>query len=199
MGFKDALEFLGRGETPSDKALEPELTPKNVTLEDLGDAAVEGLESEPNHNSSGAGLDATKGESEDKKPGPPNEEHSDALEAESEAPKLTEEATKPVDNAKLKAKIKAEVLEELNLQQQLSSFSQQVNSDRKADIDSLEAKIKKAIDEAIKNAIATHGHSSTDVVKAVKAELKAEAEAERQKAEAEKPKGMPWPFSILYK
>jgi len=113
-------------------------------------------------------------------------------------PTNTGEATEPMDDAKLKAKIKVEVLEELNLQQ-LSSFSQQVNSHRKADLDSLEAKINKAMDEAIKNAIATHGHSSTDVVKAVKAELKAEAEAERQKAEAEKPKGMPWPFSILYK
>ena len=110
-----------------------------------------------------------------------------------------EEATEPMGDAKLKAKIKAEVLEELNLQQQLSNFSQQINSDGKADLDSLEAKINKAIDEAIKNVIASHGHSSSDVVKAVKAELKAEAEAERQKGEAEKPKGMLWPLSILNK
>ena len=94
MGFKEALEFLGRGETPSDKAPELGLTPKNVTAEDLKPGTVEALESEPAHDSSGAGQEAIggDGESEDKKLSPPDEEKGDTPEAELEAPQLTEES-----------------------------------------------------------------------------------------------------------
>jgi len=94
MGYKKALEVLRRGETPSDKAPELGLTPKNVALEDLGAVAVETLGFGPAHDSSGAGLEATRGDSEneDKKPSPPDEEHSDVLEAELEAPQPTEES-----------------------------------------------------------------------------------------------------------
>ena len=94
MGFKEALEFLGRGETPSDKAPELGLTPKNVTAEDLKPGTVEALESEPARDSSGAGQEAIggDGESEDKKLSPPDEEKGDTPEAELEAPQLTEES-----------------------------------------------------------------------------------------------------------
>jgi len=63
----------------------------------LRDGAVEALESEPDHDSSGAGQEAMGGDSEneDRKLSPPDEEKGDTPEAELEAPQLKEPATGP--------------------------------------------------------------------------------------------------------
>jgi len=126
----------------------------------------------------------------------------------------TEEATESMDDAKIRAELEAEVLKKLNLKQRLSSLSEQVKSQHRAQIAEVEAEIAELRQELsqsrqtikeLRGDMEARTHTTSDLRKAIKAEE--EVEAERQKAKTEKPKEEPelekdkpgWPLSILFK
>ena len=112
----------------------------------------------------------------------------------------TKEATKPMDDAKIRAVLKEEVLKKLNLEQQLSSLSEQVTVEHQAQIAEVKAEITELRQELsqsrqtikeLRAEMDARTHTTSDLRKAIKAEE--EAETERQKAETEKPEELkPW-------